>query len=427
MHSDAGQHDETPTGVVSDTSVVLSEWDTSDPLQLSADDLSFIEQQINAETKKIGTSHTSDGKTTLSSSRYVGIASLPDGPKIEVVPKSAGENFLWLFQYASGVDAQTVGRKTDVEGGPAFLDALGALYADELNGILQQGIAKAYRQKDGTEEYVRGRVNVQRQLQRQGFAATQFECSYDELTTDTPANQALLYAALVLEALVSDGSIRRSLDRYVTRLRRDISIRPVRPHEFDAIEVTRLNEYYKDALRLAELVIRNVFVEDLRHGTRGSYGLFINMDTIFESVVEQAFRGAVSRTEQWQDWRVERQANITGLVTGGSPSVTMRPDVVVRDAVDSVVFTGDAKWKTGTIRQSDIYQLTAYQLADNVPGALIYPSQDGNVKTEYTVRETYPMRIHEIPTSASVSSYEELKTKLEANAETLLNELLATQ
>jgi hypothetical protein len=124
------------------------------------------------------------------------------------------------------------------------------------------------------------------------------------------------------------------LERYIAQLRREVSVRPVRPYEFDGIEVTRLNEYYKDALRLAELVLRNVFVEDLRHGARGSYGLFINMDDIFESVVERAFREAVTGTDQWQGWRVEGQANVTGLVTGGSPSVTMRPDFVVRNAVD---------------------------------------------------------------------------------------------
>jgi 5-methylcytosine-specific restriction enzyme subunit McrC len=89
-----------------------------------------------------------------------------------------------------------------------------------------------------------------------------------------------------------------------------------------------------------------------------------------------------------------------------------------------VVFTGDAKWKTGKVRQSDIYQLTAYQLADDVPGALVYPGQNGAVETEYTVRGQYPMVVHELPTSAAVNSYAEFCTTLTENTAALLERLI---
>jgi len=148
------------------------------------------------------------------------------------------------------------------------------------------------------------------------------------------------------------------------------------------------------------------------------------MDEIFEAVVERAFRDAIEQGNQWDGWQVEGQANVTGLVTGGNPRVQMRPDLVVRNTVDDVVFTGDAKWKTETVRQSDIYQLTAYQLADDVPGALVYPGQNGAVKTEYTVRGRYPMVVHELPTSADVNSFTEFCSTIRESTASLLNDLL---
>jgi 5-methylcytosine-specific restriction enzyme subunit McrC len=405
-------------------SVTLGEWSEVGPISLSERDVEFIEQRINADTEMLGIEHTADGRALVSSSRYVGIAALPDGPTIEVIPKSAGENFVALFQYAQGVDAQTIQQRTDVRGGPAFLDALAALYVDELATIHQHGLARAYHRISDTEEYLRGQLDIQRQLQRQRTTVTQFECTYDELTADTTANQGLLYAGLLLERVVRDEDVHQQLERQLTRFRREVSVQPIRPHEFSEIEVTRLNEYYRDALRLAELIIRNVYVEELRTGNRGSYGLFINMDTIFEEIVERAFREAVLRNSDWEGWQVEGQAHVTGLVTGGSPRVRMRPDFVVRNAVEEVVFTGDAKWKTDRVRQNDIYQLTAYQLADDVPGALVYPGQNGAVSTEYMVQDTYPLQVHELPTATEVDDYSELCTDLEDSAESVLQNVI---
>lgn len=69
------------------------------------------------------------------------------------------------------------------------------------------------------------------------------------------------------------------------------------------------------------------------------------MNEIFEAIVEQLFREYVTQTNRWDERRIEWQANVTGLVTGGSPRVTTQPDAVIRNADDEVVFTGDTKWK----------------------------------------------------------------------------------
>jgi len=55
-------------------------------------------------------------------------------------------------------------------------------------------------------------------------------------------------------------------------------------------------------------VLTEDFFEDLSPGHRQSFGLFLNMNSIFEAMVERAFREASYRVED--EWSVEGQASI---------------------------------------------------------------------------------------------------------------------
>lgn len=383
--------------------VSMNEWSVSQPLELTDRDLEMIDAEINADRQQLKYRHERDGTVSLRTTHYVGIVSLPDGPTVEIRPKAAGDNLLDLFRYAQGIEATTIDRETAVPKGRDFVDALAALYLDELEAVLRRGLFTEYRRVGGTEDHLRGQLDVQRQLQRQGTTGTQLECNYDELTADTTANRAILYATVVLSRLVNSSGIRRALQRHESRIRRQVTLTPVDIHSVERIELSRLNEHYADILRLAKLVIRGLFVENFVSGDRPSFAILMDMNRVYEAVVERAAREAVGQRESWS---VEGQAHVQGLVTGGKHPVRMRPDFLVRDDAGAARLVGDAKWKVGTPRQADIYQLTAYQLADDVPGLLVYPAQDGAVATQYTVRDRFPLRLIELPTDADVSSYE---------------------
>jgi 5-methylcytosine-specific restriction enzyme subunit McrC len=337
----------------------------------------------------------------LRSTQYVGVVSLPDGPTIEIQPKAAGKNLLSLLQYAQGLDATTYDRRTGLTEGDTFLDVLGALYATELDTVLTRGLHREYQSKNSTERYLRGRLDVQKQLQRQAVGATQFECEYDELTIDTTTNQAVLYATTVLSWFVEDTTVQNELSRYRQRLQRKVSLRHVRAAELDNIEVTRLNEHYADLLRLTRLILNSVFVENLRTGARDSFALLVDMNEVFEDVVERVVTDAVADNPGLS---VETQASVSGVVSGGDPPITMRPDILVRDATDNVVLIADAKWKTPSkVSNDDVYQLVAYQSTYAVPGLLIFPEQDEELSTTYTVQDAGALSIVELPTERSTS------------------------
>jgi len=271
----------------------MNEWSTSPPLELTDRDLEMIDGEVNADRQQLEYVHNGDGTVSLRTTHYVGLVSLPDGPTVEIQPKAAGENLLSLFRYAQGIDATTIERETAAPKGRAFVDALAAVFLDELETVVRRGLFTEYRRREATEGRLRGQLDLQRQLQRQGTTGTQFECAYDELTTDTTANRAVLYATNILTRLVASSELSRTLRRYESQLRRQVTLTPVDVHSVQQIELSHLNEHYADLLRIAELIIRGLFVENFVSGDRPTFAILMDMNRVFEAVVERAAREAV--------------------------------------------------------------------------------------------------------------------------------------
>ena len=388
---------------LNDTQTIeLSEHDRSAPLQLSEDVLDCIDAKINSSATRLKYEYTENGSVRLQTSSYVGLISLPGGIQVRIKPKAAGGNLLRLLLYAHGTTIATTDSTVEARQGDLFLDAIGSLFLDRLQQIIRRGLGKSYQTKQAREEYLRGRLDVHRQLSRGPAAGTTFEIEYEDLTHDTIENQTVLYATHLLARLVSTEALQSTLRQREQQLRREVTLRPIQAPGLDEIHLDRLNQYYEDILRLAKVIVQSAFVENLQTGTNETYGLLLNMNRLFERVIERAARDALSASS----WRVEEQARIDGLVTGGTPKVEMYPDFVLRDQNGKIRLIGDAKWKTGRPVQSDIYQLTSYQLADDVPGLVLYPSQNGTIETEYQVDNRLPLHLRELPTGRMTSDFE---------------------
>lgn len=404
--------------------VVLSEHDSQSlEHELSEEADAYIDE---LGSSRLSVSYDRSGAPTLHSAQHVGIVSLPNGPTVEIRPKAAGDNLLYLLQYAHNLKATTYDRPTGFEPGKTFLDALGALYLAELDEILRRGLQQEYQRFESGETHLRGQLNVQRQIRRQGVAPTRFECSYEEMSHETTANQAILYATTILSRLVSDTDLRDALRGRQTQLRRRVTLRPVRVAELDEIELNRLTNHYTDILRLTQLVLASVFVETLRAGPRDSFALLVDMNRVFERVVERALEGAFADRP---GWKVDAQATVDDLLAGGSPPISMRPDAVVRDPEGEVVLVADAKWKTpSSPANRDVYQLVAYQTTYSTPeepisGVLIYPSQDDNLKTEYSVRNAGTLAVIELPTKVPFETFEGFRQEIESTTSARLDAL----
>lgn len=211
-------------------------------------------------------------------------------------------------------------------------------------------------------------------------------------------------------SLVNDSDIANQLDYQRNRLRKHVSKELITPIELEQVNLTRLNQYYETALSIARIVLAEDFFEDISPGERQSFALFLNMNHIFETMVEQAFREASSKISNGV--YVDGQASVPNLIDGPH-AVSMRPDVLLSHSETGPQIVADAKWKTrDSSSSSDTYQLTSYILALETPGLIVYPQQSLPEKAPSTVDEEYPLRSITLPTAAPCETYEEYKQEL---------------
>jgi 5-methylcytosine-specific restriction enzyme subunit McrC len=389
--------------------IELDEHETTNPFQMSEEDIEFL-QSLNADPKPISIEFMANGEVQLSAAEHVGVVTTPSGLQIQVTPKQTITNLLWALQFAFDIDAQTVDATTELSSARTFVDALGALYANAVEDILDQGLHRDYVRRQEVANQVRGRIDLTKQLQRSTPVPTDFEIEYDAHTADTILNQGILTASRKLVSLVNDSDIANQLDYQRNRLRKHVSKELVTPTELEQVNLTRLNQYYETALSIARIILTEDFFEDISPGERQSFALFLNMNHIFETMVERAFREASSKISNGV--YVDGQASIPNLIDG-SHAVSMRPDVLVSHSETGPQIVADAKWKTrDSSSSSDIYQLTSYILALETPGLIVYPQQSLSEKASSTVDEEYPLRSITLPTAAPCETYEEYKQEL---------------
>jgi 5-methylcytosine-specific restriction enzyme subunit McrC len=352
---------------------IIKEHQTTDPLTLSDRDIRMIRTKVNDGRTRLGVKFTHDGLVKIDASSYVGIIALPDGPTIEIRPKFDQINLLYLLRYATGVSSETFEPTTNIMQGPNFIEALGTLFDSELQQLLRRGIRSKYRQKSSEEQYLRGTLDVTKQLRNsQTTAATSFHCSFDEHTPDMVLNQAVLYAATVLANIITDQRLSRRLNRKAKQLRKRVTLRRVDSSELQKVEMSRFTSKYTDIIRLTEMILTSSYIEDYTAGTNPTFSLLVNMNTVFERSIEQAFRHVAS---SHQGYISQSQRQIGDLLNSDKYSVNVKPDIVIKSRDGRVVCVADAKWKAGNPENSDFYQLAAYQQVAECPGVLVYPEQ----------------------------------------------------
>jgi 5-methylcytosine-specific restriction enzyme subunit McrC len=400
---------------------VITEYGETDPIdpgEFPAAARQTIKNEINeGDEDRLRIEWLPDGRVQLHATSYVGLVSLPGGLTIEIRPKVKETDLLAVLQYSQGITAETIEQQTGFTPGNEFIHALATLFESELGDVIQRGLVREYRRHSDTEDHVRGRIAVQRQLQRHGPQPTQFECSYDTLTQDTVLNQAILYAADLLLRLIGQQDVGQALQRHKQVLQRSVELRPVRPVELEGIDLSRLASHYDDLFRLTKFVLRGVYTKDLHAGSRSSFSLLVDMNAIFESVVERGLTAVFADTPV----TVRTQVTKRDLLWNGARPIRIRPDVLGK-ADGEPVFVGDAKWKQDTDKSrepsnSDLYQLLAYQIAHDTPGILFYPAQNERVASTYQSQLGHDLHLIEVPTEPDDSqSYPETVETMIADA-----------
>jgi 5-methylcytosine-specific restriction enzyme subunit McrC len=257
---------------------------------------------------------------------------------------------------------------------PGLWPALAESLAGHTERALARGVLQGYQTVDDTLPLIRGRLRVTDQLARRPGMLLPIEVSYDEFTADTPENQLLRAAVrrmLAVPRLHPAHRVRLThLDAQLSGVRLLPDDQP--PPQWT---ITAANTRYATALRLADIVLRNLSVEP-GPGDVPMAGFVVNMDRVFEDFVTTALAEALSaRGDSKPQYPLTLDLPAPDASDG---AIQMKVDLVhLVNGQPRLAF--DAKYKVeGVADNPNRFQMLAYCTALGITaGWLVYAEGDG--------------------------------------------------
>lgn len=318
------------------------------------------------------------GRWVLTAKEYVG-SLVTDDARVLIRPKIRPENLFLMLEV--GLPESAWQREVfDYATTDDLLPSIVGFFARTTETVVARGLLRSYRAEEERLVALRGRLNLAAQF-KSGGIKTPIACRFDEFSSDIAENRylrgAIRLAMRVPGVLAED---RQRLLRLLASFE-DVADVVVHADDLDTIPITRLNQHYEPALRLAKILLANLTLQD-QAGKTAASSFLLDMNLLFERFVEHRLRSALLGRLQ-----VLGQSQ-TYLGTGRQ--VLMKPDLVFRRRGE-VRYVGDIKYKLTSearARNSDAYQLLAYATALDLPeGVLIYALADGGVpERSVTVR-----------------------------------------
>lgn len=379
---------------MTDQQAELREWESRE-LDLSPDGARLL-AEVAGVRLQVGVG-SSPGSWAVSATSHVGAFVTPE-VELLVRPKVPMHN---LFQMLD-VGTVAIGREMFGFGADrSLLAAIAQLYARSVERAIGNGLVRSYQAEHERLQTLRGRVNIAAVVRRPGLPAP-VPCDFDEYTADILENQALRAA---LRRLLRVPGVRPRTRRTLTHSLaqfEEVSDTWVDPETIDRIHFTRLNRHYRQALRLASLVLRNLSLID-RVGAEDASAFTIDMNILFEDWV-------TDRLQRHLRGRLSVVAQLPAHL-GVGRKVAMFPDLTFF-ADGELAYIADVKYKltgSGLARNADYYQLLAYTTAlDKPEGLLIYCQVDGSVPDREIVvhHTTTSLRTHALDLSGTAEKME---------------------
>ena len=354
------------------------------------------------------------GRECLQVRNYVGILETPVGLQIEIIPKTAESNkqsieesraLLWKMlskinniSWTSSEDAhlQTANRP--------IIEVLISQFLTEVNSVVKRGIRSDYVRIQEEQRFLRGRLDVARQIRRPPSQRHLFDIQYDKYISNRAENR-LIHSALLKALNWSRSSINQRLARELLFSFDAIPNSKNIKQDFSEWKNSRDMVYYQSSKPWCQLILseQSPYISS---GNWKGISLLFPMEQLFEKYVAQQL------TQQLQNsYRLAEQARSYSLVNHiGSDWFSLRPDIVIRKQ-NETLFVMDTKWKRiqsylndGTskygISQADMYQLYAYgnkYLKGEGELFLIYPMSESFTLPLKSFNYTEDLRLWVVP------------------------------
>ena len=368
----------------------------------------ILENKGGPDTDDVLTVHSKGGRRYIKASRYVGTVQTKDGQIIEILPKIYNSSdkkesdvatcrrvflrMLYSFQFSEAKSFQDANLSTK-ENFP-ILEVYIDRYLAEVEHLLISGIKKNYTTIEENQKYLKGKMLIHKQIQKNITNKTKFAVCYSKYIEDIPQNRIIVSTLNKLSKMTHSSL---NLNRCHSLLSAFADIPDSSNIQADltkSMNANRLFAAYENLLQWSSQFLLNRGFTTFS-GNHVNQSLLFSAEKLFESFIAHLFR------KYAKDYAVSSQHSKYFLVDKYGDTehrkFRLRPDIVVEsksvnDFSDYDTIIIDTKWKNldssmpdknYLIDIKDMYQLYAYgqkyhlgdsYLLDVIPKlVLVYP------------------------------------------------------
>lgn len=334
------------------------------------------------------------GKSGIKFNSFVGVITVKD-LTIYVLPKAdkdakekTNETTLWrnrltfMLSQVHKLNVQTTA-PANLQWKPnVLLNIFLKKFLDEVSVLLNRGLIKTYRKTDGNRTALKGKLLFNKQIAYNCVHQERFYVRYTTYDYNHILNRILRQALLAVHDITNSSDIKgRATSSLFNFPELDEIL--VTSELFDRLLFDRKSEDYRNAIKLAEMILLN-YSPDLHHGNNHVWTLMFDMNKLWEEFVFVTLRRKLT------DYTVNPQEPKRFWKPQNSRVKTVRADIVISNGVERFVL--DTKWKTPydkdfngklSISDADLHQMYVYsylysESCDVKKVALLYPGGTKN-------------------------------------------------
>ena len=357
-----------------------------------------------------------DGPRSLRVLNFVGVLETPCGTRIEILPKFAvGEEeigeartlLVCMVAEALRLKPQP-GQMSQISTFKLPLpEWLAYIFLEEVSNLVKRGLRQSYWQVEAQEPFLRGALDVSRQIRSGPAGAHLLAVRHDIFLFNRPENR-LIRSALEFVLRSTHVSDSWRLARELSTLLATVPGSREINTDFRLWSSERLMADYAAIKPLCELILLRQTPFAIAGPYRGLSMLF-PMERLFESYVLASLRKAAPTWMQIRPHVGDRHLS----VHEDAGWFRLKPDIMV--AAGNKGWIVDAKWKLLSgdrsrkygLSQSDFYQLFAYgqtYLGGTGDLFLVYPRTDAFSAPLPPFHFSSSMRLHVLPFDLALRS-----------------------
>ena len=320
------------------------------------------------------------GGKFIQARNYVGVLQTKSGLTIEILPKIADKTdtdkskavFIKMLRTLKNFPFKSSNLASLKTQNLPLLEIFISMFLCELETLVKKGIKSDYVALEENLNFLKGKLNINKQIKRNSVHKERFYVGYSEFLSDIKINR-IIKTTLKFLYKKSNFSKNQQKIRELLFIFDEVSECEDYKNFFAKLAINRQVKHYEQTLLWCKIfLLGNSFTP--HKGDDLAFALLFDMNALFESYVGNFIKKKFSGTILQHSER---------HLVENPKSFKLRPDIFLKDK-----FIADSKWKIisskDDISQADLYQLYAYGKKHECDGKLylIYPKIEG-IKQEF--------------------------------------------